>query len=87
MTGTLAEAERRRTFAVISHPDAAKTAPTEKRLLFSGGREEAGTVQARDRRQRDVTSDWMHMELVSSYRLEAVLGDQRDLRLETILRI
>jgi peptide chain release factor 3 len=58
----LAEANRRRTFAIISHPDAGKTTLTEKLLLYSGAIEEAGAVRARAGRQRDVTSDWMEME-------------------------
>jgi len=56
------EAERRRTFAVISHPDAGKTTLTEKLLLYSGAITEAGSVRARAGRQRDVTSDWMDLE-------------------------
>ena len=57
-----AEADRRRTFAIISHPDAGKTTLTEKLLLYSGAIAEAGAVRARSGRQRDVTSDWMEME-------------------------
>src|SRR5680860_786805 len=56
------EAQHRRTFAIISHPDAGKTTLTEKLLLYSGAIEEAGAVRARSGRQRDVTSDWMEME-------------------------
>ncbi len=52
----------RRTFAIISHPDAGKTTLTEKLLLYSGAIGEAGAVKARAGRQRDVTSDWMEME-------------------------
>ncbi len=55
------EAQRRRTFAIISHPDAGKTTLTEKLLLFSGAIGEAGAVGARSGR-REVTSDWMEME-------------------------
>ncbi|MGA7269990.1 MAG: peptide chain release factor 3 [Acidimicrobiia bacterium] len=57
-----AQTERRRTFAIISHPDAGKTTLTEKLLLYSGAIEEAGAVKARAGRQRDVTSDWMELE-------------------------
>ncbi|MDH3498914.1 MAG: peptide chain release factor 3 [Acidimicrobiia bacterium] len=53
---------QRRTFAIISHPDAGKTTLTEKLLLYSGAIAEAGAVKARAGRQRDVTSDWMEME-------------------------
>ena len=56
------EVETRRTFAIISHPDAGKTTLTEKLLLYSGAIVEAGAVRARAGRQRDVTSDWMEME-------------------------
>ncbi|HUP18134.1 MAG TPA: GTP-binding protein, partial [Acidimicrobiia bacterium] len=58
----LQEAARRRTFAIISHPDAGKTTVTEKLLLYGGAIEEAGAVKARAGRQREVTSDWMEME-------------------------
>jgi peptide chain release factor 3 len=57
-----AQAQRRRTFAIISHPDAGKTTLTEKLLLYAGAIEEAGAVKARAGRQRDVTSDWMELE-------------------------
>src|SRR4051794_8927135 len=53
--------ETRRTFAIISHPDAGKTTLTEKLLLYGGAIHLAGTVKAR-RQQRHATSDWMQME-------------------------
>ena len=56
------ETERRRSFAIISHPDAGKTTLTEKLLLYSGSIEQAGAVRARAGRQRDVASDWMELE-------------------------
>lgn len=56
------ETGRRRSFAIISHPDAGKTTLTEKLLLYSGAIEQAGAVRARAGRQRDVTSDWMDLE-------------------------
>lgn len=56
------EVGRRRTFAIISHPDAGKTTLTEKLLLYAGAIEEAGAVKARAGRQRDATSDWMELE-------------------------
>jgi peptide chain release factor 3 len=56
-----AEAARRRTFAIISHPDAGKTTLTEKFLLYAGALNEAGAVKARSGR-RAATSDWMEME-------------------------
>ena len=52
---------RRRTFAIISHPDAGKTTLTEKLLLYGGAIQTAGQVAAR-RRARAVTSDWMALE-------------------------
>jgi peptide chain release factor 3 len=57
----LREARRRRTFAIISHPDAGKTTLTEKFLLYAGAVQEAGAVKARADRRR-ATSDWMDME-------------------------
>ncbi len=56
------EAKRRRTFAIISHPDAGKTTLTEKFLLYGGALgKEAGSVKAREGR-RSATSDWMDLE-------------------------
>ncbi|MEN9205428.1 MAG: GTP-binding protein, partial [Thermostichales cyanobacterium DRC_bins_46] len=55
------EIERRRTFAIISHPDAGKTTLTEKLLLYGGAVNLAGSVKAK-RAQRHATSDWMKME-------------------------
>src|SRR5690606_6893027 len=55
------EARRRRTFAIISHPDAGKTTTTEKILLYSGAIHLAGSVKAR-RARRHAVSDWMAIE-------------------------
>ncbi len=55
------EVARRRTFAIISHPDAGKTTLTEKLLLFGGAIQAAGTVKAR-KSGRYATSDWMAIE-------------------------
>jgi peptide chain release factor 3 len=55
------ETARRRTFAIISHPDAGKTTLTEKLLLHGGAIHLAGAVKARGQ-QRHVTSDWMELE-------------------------
>src|SRR5438128_6195233 len=55
------EVARRRTFAIISHPDAGKTTLTEKLLLYGGAIEMAGAVRAR-KGQRHTTSDWMAIE-------------------------
>jgi len=57
----LDETRRRRTFAIISHPDAGKTTLTEKLLLFSGAIQIAGSVKAR-KASRHATSDWMEIE-------------------------
>ncbi len=53
--------QRRRTFAIISHPDAGKTTLTEKLLLFGGAIQLAGSVKGR-KAARHATSDWMEME-------------------------
>ncbi|MGE4182081.1 MAG: peptide chain release factor 3 [Limisphaerales bacterium] len=62
MTDSLAQQiARRRTFAIISHPDAGKTTLTEKFLLYGGAVQLAGSVTAR-KSQRATTSDWMELE-------------------------
>jgi peptide chain release factor 3 len=61
MDSLAAEIARRRTFAIISHPDAGKTTLTEKLLLFGGAIQLAGEVKARGDRRR-VRSDWMAIE-------------------------
>jgi peptide chain release factor 3 len=61
MTSFVQEVGRRRTFAIISHPDAGKTTLTEKLLLFSGAIQIAGSVKAR-KASRHATSDWMEIE-------------------------
>ncbi len=55
------EVEKRRNFAIISHPDAGKTTLTEKLLLYGGAIQQAGAVKAKGE-QRKVTSDWMELE-------------------------
>jgi len=55
------EAERRRTFAIISHPDAGKTTLTEKLLLYAGAIDLAGSVRSKAQR-RHARSDWLEME-------------------------
>jgi peptide chain release factor 3 len=57
----LEEISKRRTFAIISHPDAGKTTLTEKLLLFGGAIQMAGTVKGR-KAARHATSDWMRLE-------------------------
>jgi peptide chain release factor 3 len=61
MSYLAAEIGRRRTFAIISHPDAGKTTLTEKLLLFGGAIQMAGTVKGR-KAARHATSDWMRLE-------------------------
>ncbi|MDA1071991.1 MAG: GTP-binding protein, partial [Proteobacteria bacterium] len=61
MTSLQDEVARRRTFGIISHPDAGKTTLTEKLLLFGGAIQLAGTVKAR-KSARHATSDWMEVE-------------------------
>ena len=58
---SVSEISRRRTFAIISHPDAGKTTLTEKFLLYGGAVQLAGSVTAR-KNQRSTTSDWMELE-------------------------
>ena len=61
VTVTEQEMKRRRTFAIISHPDAGKTTLTEKLLLYGGAIHQAGSVQAR-KAEKQATSDWMEIE-------------------------
>ena len=55
------QVNKRRTFAIISHPDAGKTTLTEKLLLYGGAIRQAGSVKAR-KAERHATSDWMEIE-------------------------
>jgi peptide chain release factor 3 len=61
MSSFLDETQRRRTFAIISHPDAGKTTLTEKLLLYGRAIQQAGTVKGR-KADRHATSDWMELE-------------------------
>lgn len=61
MSQAIQEIQRRRTFAIISHPDAGKTTLTEKLLLYGGAVRLAGTVKSRKSKQHAV-SDWMELE-------------------------
>ena len=61
MSTFISEVEKRRTFAIISHPDAGKTTLTEKLLLYGGAIRQAGSVKAR-RADHFATSDWMEIE-------------------------
>ncbi|HET8898780.1 MAG TPA: peptide chain release factor 3 [Rhodanobacteraceae bacterium] len=61
MPSHLTETRRRRTFAIVSHPDAGKTTLTEKLLLFGGAIQMAGSVKGR-KAARHATSDWMALE-------------------------
>ncbi len=61
MSALAEEARKRRTFAIISHPDAGKTTLTEKLLLYSGAIHLAGSVKSR-KASRHAVSDWMEME-------------------------
>ena len=81
------EVARRRTFAIISHPDAGKTTLTEKLLLYAGAIELAGAVAARKAR-RHATSDWMELEQqrgisITSAALEFELQGRRMSLLDT----
>ena len=81
------EVSRRRTFAIISHPDAGKTTLTEKLLLYAGAIELAGAVRGRKDR-RHATSDWMELEQqrgisITSAALEFELQGRRMSLLDT----
>lgn len=66
------EIERRRTLAIISHPDAGKTTLTEKLLLYGGALELAGSVTAK-KKQRDTASDWMEIEKTRGISISSTL--------------
>ncbi|HEY8550156.1 MAG TPA: peptide chain release factor 3 [Vicinamibacterales bacterium] len=81
------EVARRRTFAIISHPDAGKTTLTEKTLLYAGAIELAGAVRGR-KAQRHAVSDWMEVERergisITSAALEFELHDCKVTLLDT----
>jgi len=77
------EVQRRRTFAIISHPDAGKTTLTEKRLLYAGAIELAGAVRGR-KTSRHATSDWMEIERQRGISIsEGRPGGLQDLRAGT----
>ena len=81
------EAARRRTFAIISHPDAGKTTLTEKTLLYAGAIELAGAVRGK-KSQRHAVSDWMEIERergisITSAALEFDLFDRHVTLLDT----
>ncbi len=61
MSDYLNEIKKRRTFAIISHPDAGKTTLTEKLLLYGGAIQQAGTVKGK-KNAKHVVSDWMEIE-------------------------
>jgi len=61
MSSNTKEIKRRRTFAIISHPDAGKTTLTEKLLLFGGAIQVAGAVKS-NKIKKTATSDWMEIE-------------------------
>lgn len=72
------EIDRRRNFAIISHPDAGKTTLTEKLLLFGGAIQDAGAVKARGD-QRKVTSDWMEIEKARCVRSRIVVAFPKEM--------
>lgn len=79
------EIARRRTFAIISHPDAGKTTLTEKLLLYAGTLREAGSVKAR-KAERHAVSDWMQMEQERGISITSTVlqFDYRDHRLNLV---
>lgn len=64
MTAAVQQIARRRTFAIISHPDAGKTTLTEKLLWFGGAIQVAGEIRAR-KAARHATSDWMELDRIA----------------------
>ena len=60
MANIIEEIKRRRTFAIISHPDAGKTTLTEKLLLYGGAIQQAGSVKGR-KANKHAVSDWMEI--------------------------
>jgi peptide chain release factor 3 len=79
------EISRRRTFAIISHPDAGKTTLTEKLLLYGGALELAGSVTAK-KQQRETSSDWMELEKKRGISISSTLlqFEYRDFRLNLL---
>lgn len=79
------EIEKRRTFAIISHPDAGKTTLTEKFLLYGGALQLAGSVTAR-KKQRETASDWMELEKQRGISVSSTLlqFDYRDWRMNLL---
>jgi peptide chain release factor 3 len=79
------EVARRRTFAIVSHPDAGKTTLTEKFLLYGGAVQLAGSVTAR-KNQRATTSDWMELEKKRGISISSTVlqFDYRDFRINLL---
>ncbi|MFU8780532.1 MAG: peptide chain release factor 3 [Kiritimatiellia bacterium] len=79
------EIGRRRTFAIVSHPDAGKTTLTEKFLLYGGALHLAGSVTAR-KNQRSTTSDWMELEKQRGISISSTVlqFDYRDFRINLL---
>lgn len=79
------ESARRRTFAIVSHPDAGKTTLTEKFLLYGGALHLAGSVTAR-KNQRATTSDWMELEKQRGISISSTVlqFDYRDFRINLL---
>ena len=79
------EIRKRRTFAIISHPDAGKTTLTEKFLLYGGALQLAGSVTAR-KKQRETASDWMELEKQRGISVSSTLlqFDYRDRRMNLL---
>lgn len=79
------EVARRRTFAIVSHPDAGKTTLTEKFLLYGGALHLAGSVTGR-KNQRATTSDWMELEKQRGISISstALQFDYRDFRINLL---
>src|SRR3712207_7316971 len=77
------EIQRRRTFAIISHPDAGKTTLTEKFLLFGGQIQVAGAVK-NNKIRKTATSDWMDIEKQRGISVStSVMEDRKSTRLNS----
>ena len=80
------EISKRRTFAIISHPDAGKTTVTEKLLLYGGAIKTAGSIKAR-KANTHATSDWMEMEKERGISSKFVICTKADLIICTFMSI
>ena len=92
MSGITDEIKKRRTFAIISHPDAGKTTLTEKFLLYGGAINQAGSVKGKATAKHAV-SDWMEIEKErgifnsTTVDIASIFWIRRDIRISRKIRI